>query len=110
MTNVLALSSFRKNGSPAAPAADTKATKDVATLTRLLQEACREEGAILLPLLARMLMAHMRSRHLDASANEEIRDFLDEIQLLVCLEIERQGLRYGNEPLPGHQPSTFAHT
>jgi hypothetical protein len=106
MTNAFALRSFRKTGLPAAPAATACAAEDgMAKLAVLLQNACREDGVILYPLLTKMLMAHMRSRHLDAGANEEIRDFLDEIQLLVCLDIERQGLRHGNESSAGFQYS-----
>jgi hypothetical protein len=101
MTNAFALRSFRRTGLSAAPAVTAGANaKDVAKLAVLLRDACREDGVILYPLLTKMLMAHMRSHHLDAGANEEIRDFLDEIQLLVCLDIERQGLRYGKESLP----------
>lgn len=106
MTNAFALRSFRKTGLSAAPAATAGATaEDMAKLAALIQNACREDGVILYPLLTKILIAHMRSHHLDAGANEEIRDFLDEIQLLVCLDIERQGLRYGNESLPSHQLS-----
>jgi hypothetical protein len=106
MTNAFALRSFRKTGLSAAPAATAcAAEEDVAKLAVLLQNACREDGVILYPLLTKMLMAHMRSHHLDAGTNREIRDFLDEIQLLVCLDIERQGLCYGNESSPSHQPS-----
>ncbi|WP_368565388.1 hypothetical protein [Pseudoxanthomonas sp. UTMC 1351] len=111
MTNVFALRSLREPRLSAAPArpAGVK-TKAEAKLAALLRDACHQDGAILHPLLAKLLAAHMRSHHLDASANGEIRDVLDEIQLMVCLEIERQGLRYGDESIPSCQPSSFART
>lgn len=43
-------------------------------------------------MLARILDVHMHRPHADSVANGDIRDRLDEIQLLISLEIESEGL------------------
>lgn len=65
------------------------------SLAKLLKAASAGEAEVLHPLFARILKAHMDAPHHDAAANVRIRDALDEIELLLALEIEQEGLRKG---------------
>lgn len=95
MNNVLALRAAAHRTTTSR--AETNLPSRHAALTNLLHQAAATDGDVLYPLLAHLLDAHMDHGHHDERANARIRDGLDQLELLLALDIERQGLRHSPE-------------
>jgi hypothetical protein len=92
MTPVATSHAVRQLGTPKAPLATSASVAKATRLSGVLKDAFRREEEVFYSLLARILHTHMHLPHTDSSANRDIRDRLDEIQLLISLEIESEGL------------------
>ncbi|WP_149193301.1 hypothetical protein [Luteimonas suaedae] len=96
MNNVIRLRNMPGPAAPAAGHPDTSGapSADVRQqrLAAILREVATADGEVLYPLLAALLATHLDAP-CDREGDSRIRDRLDELQLLIALEMEREGIR-----------------
>ncbi|HEV7272163.1 hypothetical protein [Pseudoxanthomonas sp.] len=83
MVNIVTRDSFSANAAPCR----------TRVLVQLLKQAASIDPDVLFPVMASLLHTHLDHDHQHRQANLEIRQSLDNLELLLALEIERLGLR-----------------